>query len=106
MSLSFPCPGCHAQITVADEHAGRHGQCPRCRQVFEIPLSTEPPPEPSHPETPTVSVPPADPWAPREEPEPEPELKPETEAAPPKPATKPARAPHKPAAPLRIWAWA
>jgi hypothetical protein len=100
MSLSFPCPGCHALITVPEEHEGRHGQCPRCRHLFEIPGSSPETSEPTQSATPTVYVPPADPWAPRSE---EPEV---DETAPPAEKPKPKKTPAPPAAPMRLWPWA
>lgn len=37
MAINVICPGCHARFTVADEHAGKEGPCPKCKQTITIP---------------------------------------------------------------------
>lgn len=101
MAISFSCPSCRARIEVADEHAGQQGQCPRCEQLVQIPTEAMPPLLLPPVETPTVALPPADPWAAPEEDEPQIDDAP---AKKPKPKTR--KAVTKTAPPLRLWAWA
>jgi hypothetical protein len=35
--IRFACPHCGKEVSAADDHAGKKGRCPRCREVFVIP---------------------------------------------------------------------
>jgi hypothetical protein len=37
MPIELNCPGCSRQLRLADEHAGKTGQCPECETLFTIP---------------------------------------------------------------------
>ncbi len=37
MAINVTCPSCHARFTVADEHAGKQGPCPKCKTPITIP---------------------------------------------------------------------
>jgi len=37
MAINVVCPGCHKRFSVADQHAGKQGPCPSCKQVITIP---------------------------------------------------------------------
>jgi Zn-dependent protease with chaperone function len=37
MAITVTCDSCHAAIRVKDEHAGKRGQCPRCRAAVVVP---------------------------------------------------------------------
>ncbi|MBX3422261.1 MAG: hypothetical protein KF752_11965 [Pirellulaceae bacterium] len=39
MPIITPCTGCGAQLTVADEHAGKRARCPSCGNVYTVPSS-------------------------------------------------------------------
>lgn len=39
MSISFSCPSCQRQITVADKFAGQRGRCPGCSQPVAVPAA-------------------------------------------------------------------
>ena len=41
MAIQVTCPGCHARFTVADEHAGKEGPCPKCKKPIKIPTAEE-----------------------------------------------------------------
>lgn len=41
MAINVTCPGCHARFTVADQHAGKEGPCPKCKQTITIPSLDE-----------------------------------------------------------------
>ena len=74
MSLSFACPSCRAFMEVADELAGRSGQCPRCQHVFVVPSPALGLPKPTlagKAIPATEMIPPTDPWA-EEKPKPSP----------------------------------
>ena len=51
MTLRFACPHCQKRLKVADEHAGRHVNCPRCGKSLVVPepenTRTPPPLRPS-----------------------------------------------------------
>ena len=44
--IDFRCPNCSKKVSVADEHAGKRGKCPQCKQVMVIPSSAEDEPNP------------------------------------------------------------
>jgi hypothetical protein len=47
--IKFSCPHCSTTISASDEHAGRKGKCPSCKQVTVIPggpVKAAPPPVP------------------------------------------------------------
>ena len=37
MAINVTCPGCHKRFSVGDQHAGKQGPCPSCKQVITIP---------------------------------------------------------------------
>jgi len=37
MPIQVICPGCHTRFTVADQHAGKAGACPKCKGQIQIP---------------------------------------------------------------------
>lgn len=37
MPIQVICPGCHKRFQVADQHAGKEGPCPQCKQPIKIP---------------------------------------------------------------------
>lgn len=41
MPIRVICPGCHTRFKVGDQHAGKTGACPKCKQPIEIPTSDE-----------------------------------------------------------------
>ncbi len=41
MAIQVICPGCHKRFSVADQHAGKEGPCPSCKQVITIPLASD-----------------------------------------------------------------
>src|SRR5215468_1331069 len=43
MSIRLQCPGCHKQLALPDEAAGKTGRCPVCNAVFQAQVSEEPP---------------------------------------------------------------
>jgi phage FluMu protein Com len=46
--LKFNCPACGKKLAVPEEHAGRAGRCPRCKQTVTVPApaaATPAPPE-------------------------------------------------------------
>ena len=58
MPIRFSCPHCGKSLKVPDEHAGKAGRCPQCRQRVEIPEAADdagasspavPPPQPPSP---------------------------------------------------------
>lgn len=56
MSISFACPHCERQITVADKFAGQRGRCPGCSQPVTVPTEHLAPAEPFAPATPPGPV--------------------------------------------------
>ncbi len=46
--IHFHCPNCSKKVTVADEHAGKRGKCPKCQQVVIIPSLKKEEPSPLH----------------------------------------------------------
>ncbi|MBI2807772.1 MAG: hypothetical protein HYX68_22555 [Planctomycetes bacterium] len=100
MSITIGCPECLARIEVLDEHVGRSGQCPKCQHVFVIPSATQPAPVLRAGETPTITLPPADPWEkPREESEP----RPRHERTKTSSSRRQSQKPRQPSGPL--WPW-
>ena len=49
MSITFRCPQCSRQLTVAPQYAGRKGKCPGCGQVFMVPAPAKSSGSPSCP---------------------------------------------------------
>ncbi len=41
--IKFNCPHCGKDVTAADEHAGKKGRCPGCKEVFSIPAKSAAP---------------------------------------------------------------
>lgn len=41
MAINVTCPGCHTRFTVADQHAGKEGPCPKCKKPITIPKPDE-----------------------------------------------------------------
>ncbi|MGL4514741.1 MAG: hypothetical protein ACRCT8_16760 [Lacipirellulaceae bacterium] len=41
MAINVTCPGCMARFTVADEHGGKTGPCPKCKKPITIPKAEE-----------------------------------------------------------------
>ena len=39
--IRFECSSCGVRIRVPDEHAGKHGNCPKCRQRVQIPAQQD-----------------------------------------------------------------
>ncbi len=37
MSIPVTCPGCHTRFRVGDQHAGKTGACPKCKNPIQIP---------------------------------------------------------------------
>jgi hypothetical protein len=37
--IRFKCPHCGKEVSAGDEHAGKKGRCPGCRQLFLIPIT-------------------------------------------------------------------
>jgi hypothetical protein len=37
MPIHVICPGCHARFKVGDQHAGKSGNCPKCKGPIQIP---------------------------------------------------------------------
>jgi hypothetical protein len=37
MPIQVICPGCHTRFTVADQHGGKTGACPKCKGKIQIP---------------------------------------------------------------------
>ncbi len=37
MPIQVTCPGCHTRFNVAEQHAGKQGACPKCREKITIP---------------------------------------------------------------------
>ncbi|HZZ81588.1 MAG TPA: DUF1559 domain-containing protein [Gemmataceae bacterium] len=60
--IVFECPGCHAKLQVADEHAGKIMRCPTCQHTATIPsadanaVSAEPIPAIPAPSAPTPAA--------------------------------------------------
>jgi hypothetical protein len=62
--IRFKCPHCGKEISAGDEHAGKKGRCPGCKELFQIPAvrvsrpapaaerRTPPPPEDDEDEAP------------------------------------------------------
>lgn len=41
MAINVTCPSCLKRFTVADEHAGKTGPCPKCKKPITIPAAEE-----------------------------------------------------------------
>lgn len=41
MAIQVTCPGCLKRFSVGDQHAGKQGPCPSCKQVIQIPKLEE-----------------------------------------------------------------
>jgi len=41
MPIQVICPGCHTRFTVADQHGGKTGACPKCKGSITIPEAGE-----------------------------------------------------------------
>jgi hypothetical protein len=41
MPIQIICPGCHTRFTVADQHGGKTGACPKCKGQIQIPEASE-----------------------------------------------------------------
>ncbi len=41
MPIHVICPGCHARFKVGDQHAGKSGNCPKCKGPIQIPALTD-----------------------------------------------------------------
>ncbi|MEO0530976.1 MAG: hypothetical protein AAF266_10440 [Planctomycetota bacterium] len=41
MAINVTCPSCLKRFTVADEHAGKTGPCPKCKEPITIPSADE-----------------------------------------------------------------
>lgn len=41
MAIEFHCQHCGHKVRAADEHAGKHGRCPTCKQSVYIPTPSE-----------------------------------------------------------------
>ncbi|TWT48659.1 hypothetical protein [Botrimarina hoheduenensis] len=41
MAIQVTCPGCMARFTVADEHGGKQGPCPKCKKPITIPKAED-----------------------------------------------------------------
>ncbi|MDC0934690.1 hypothetical protein OAS39_00280 [Pirellulales bacterium] len=41
MPIRVICPGCHTRFKVGDQHAGKTGACPKCKQPIEIPTADD-----------------------------------------------------------------
>jgi DNA-directed RNA polymerase subunit M/transcription elongation factor TFIIS len=39
MALAVTCPGCHKELHVREEHAGRKFKCPQCAAIIEVPAA-------------------------------------------------------------------
>ena len=52
MTISFTCPHCGKQSTVADEYAGQSGPCRFCSNTITIPATGTPPTLPPAPQPP------------------------------------------------------
>jgi len=41
MPIQVICPGCHVRFSVADQHGGKQGPCPKCKELITIPKPEE-----------------------------------------------------------------
>lgn len=41
MAINVTCPGCHTRFSVGDQHAGKTGACPKCKEPITIPEKGE-----------------------------------------------------------------
>ncbi|MEC7978735.1 MAG: hypothetical protein VXY82_00180 [Planctomycetota bacterium] len=47
MSIEIQCNGCHSNLRVPDEHAGKQARCPKCGTIQTIPGAATPFPSPA-----------------------------------------------------------
>ncbi|HEX5269628.1 MAG TPA: hypothetical protein VFW33_04025, partial [Gemmataceae bacterium] len=46
--IKFKCPHCGKDVSAGDEHAGKKGRCPGCKELFTIPAAgAKPAPAPA-----------------------------------------------------------